>query len=48
MVDDTDNILIIGNPSSICVEAKSISTQGRSTAGVQMINGSKIVRVVKL
>lgn len=48
MVDDTDNILIIGNPSSICIEAKEVSTQGRSTAGVQVINGSKIVRVVKL
>ena len=48
MVDDTDNILIIGNPSSICIEAKDVSTQGRSTAGVQVINGSKIVRVVKL
>ena len=48
MVDDTDNVLVIGNPSSICIEAKDVSTQGRSTAGVQVINGSKIVRVVKL
>ena len=48
MVDDTDNILVIGNPSSICIEAKEVSTQGRSTAGVQVINGSKIVRIVKL
>ena len=48
MVDDTDNILVIGNPSSICIGAKDVSTQGRSTAGVQVINGSKIVRVVKL
>ena len=48
MVDDTDNILVIGNPSSICIEAKDVSTQGRSTAGVQVINGSKIVRIVKL
>ena len=48
MVDDTDNILVIGNPSSICIEAKDVSTQGRSTAGVQVINGSKIVKVVKL
>ena len=48
MVDDTNNILIIGNPSSICIGAKEVSTQGRSTAGVQIINGSKIVRVVKL
>ena len=48
MVDDTDNILVIGNPSSICIEAKEVSTQGRSTAGVQVINGSKNVRIVKL
>lgn len=48
MVDDTDNILVIGNPSSICIEAKDVSTQGRATAGVQVINGSKIVRIVKL
>ena len=48
LVDDSDYIFIIGNPNSICINAKEISVQGRMTAGVQIINGSRINKVVKL
>lgn len=48
LVDDSDNLLIIGRPNSICIEAKGISVMGRIAAGVQVVNGSKIERVIKL
>ena len=48
MVDDTDDLLIVGRPNSICIEAKGISIMGRTAAGVQIVNGSKIERVIKL
>ena len=48
MVDDSDSILAIGIPNSICVPAKEISVVGRSALGVQIVNGSKINKVVKL
>ena len=48
LVGDTDSLLIIGRPNSICIEAKGISVMGRTAAGVQVVNGSKIERVIKL
>ena len=48
LVDDSDSLLIIGRPNSICIEAKGISVMGRTAAGVQVVNGSKIERVIKL
>lgn len=48
LIDDSDNLLIIGRPNSICIEAKDISVMGRTAAGVQTVNGSKIERVIKL
>ena len=48
LIDDSDNLLIIGRPNSICIEAKGISVIGRTAAGVQVVNGSKIERVIKL
>jgi len=48
LVDDSDSLLIIGRPNSICIEAKSIPVLGRTAAGVQIVNGSKIERVIKL
>ena len=48
LIDDSDNLLIIGRPNSICIEAKDISIMGRTAAGVQVVNGSKIERVIKL
>ena len=48
LIDDTDHILIIGRPNSICTDTKSIPVLGRTAAGVQIVNGSKIERVIKL
>lgn len=48
MVDDTDTVLLIGVPNSICFETKDIPTQGRVAQGVQVVNGSRINKVVKL
>ena len=48
LVDDSDSLLIIGRPNSICIEAKCISVMGRTAAGVQVVNGSKIEKVIKL
>jgi DNA gyrase subunit A len=48
LVDNTDNILIIGRPNSICIDTKGIPVLGRTAAGVQIVNGSKIERVIKL
>ena len=48
LIDDSNNLLIIGRPNSICIEAKDISVMGRTAAGVQVVNGSKIEKVIKL
>ncbi|HAH17822.1 MAG TPA: DNA gyrase subunit A [Eubacterium sp.] len=48
LINDSDHLLIIGRPNSICIEAKGISVMGRTAAGVQIVNGSKIERVIKL
>lgn len=48
LVGDNDSLLIIGRPNSICIEAKGVSVMGRTAAGVQIVNGSKIERVIKL
>lgn len=48
LINDSDNLLIIGRPNSICIEANGISIMGRTAAGVQVVNGSKIERVIKL
>lgn len=48
LIDDSDYIFIIGIPNSICIRGKDISIMGRTAAGVQIINGSKINKVVKL
>ena len=48
LIDDSDSLLIIGRPNSICIEAKDINVMGRTAAGVQVVNGSKIEKVIKL
>jgi hypothetical protein len=48
LIDSSDHLLIIGRPNSICIEANGISVMGRTAAGVQIVNGSKIERVIKL
>ncbi len=48
MVDDTDNFLIVGQPNSICIEAKEIPLLSRISIGNMAIKNSKVMSVVKL
>lgn len=45
---DLDTLLVIGKPSSICIEAKDVSTMGRDAQGVKITNGSNPISVVRL
>lgn len=47
LVDDTDNVLVMGNTSNICVSAKEIPLLGRSSMGNQILKG-KIMSVSKV
>ena len=48
MVDDNDNILIIGNYSSICVSAKDLPLLGRISVGNILIKNNKVLSITKL
>ena len=48
LVDDTDNILLVGMPNSICFNAKEIPQLTRVSIGNQMIKNSIIKKAVKL
>lgn len=48
LVEDNDNVLILGNKSSICIEAKDIPNLGRASIGNQVIKNSKIISVSKV
>ena len=48
MVNDKDNIYIAGATSSITIEGKEIPTVERTSAGNQMIKGTKIIDVTKV
>jgi DNA gyrase subunit A len=48
LVDDTDNILLVGVPNSICFSAKEIPQLTRVSIGNQMIKNSIIKKVVKI
>ena len=48
LVNDEDNVLVLGDKSSICVSAKEIPTLGRISLGNQIINNSKIISVSKV
>ena len=48
LVDDTDNILLVGVPNSICISAKDIPDLGRISLGNQMIKNSLVKKVVKI
>ena len=48
MVDDSDNLLLIGRPNSICISAKDVPELGRVSAGNTMVKNSSILSVVKL
>ena len=48
MVDDNDNILLIGKPNSICISTRDIPLLSRVSTGNMMIKNSEVVSVVKL
>lgn len=48
MVDDNDNILLIGKPNSICISTKDIPLLSRVSTGNMMIKNSEVISVVKL
>lgn len=47
MVDDTDTVLVIGRPNSICISAKDIPVLSRTAVGNAIIKASQIVFVAK-
>ena len=48
LVDDTDNILVLGDKSSICVSAQEIPLLSRASTGNQVIKNSKVNSVSKV
>ena len=48
LIDDEDNILVLGNNSSICVSATEIPRLSRASTGNQVIKNSKINSVSKV
>jgi DNA gyrase subunit A len=48
LVNDNDNLLVLGDKSTICVEAKDISVLSRTSVGVQVLKGSGIKTVTKV
>ena len=48
LVEDSDNVLIIGDKNSICIEASEIPVLGRASIGNQVIKNSKILSVSKV
>lgn len=47
LVNDTDNLLLVGN-KSICIAATDIPSLGRSTTGSRMIKDGNIKSIIKL
>lgn len=48
LVSDEDNVLIVGNLTSICISAADIPSLGRPASGNLMIKGNKIKSVSKV
>ena len=48
MVDNNDNLLLIGKPNSICISASELPLLTRASIGNMMIKNSNILSVVKL
>lgn len=48
LVEDTDCVLILGDKSSICIEASEIPNLGRSSIGNVVIKNSKVLSVSKV
>lgn len=48
IVDDEDNLLLVGSPNSICVSVAEIPNLGRISIGNMMIKNSKINSITKI
>lgn len=48
LVEDGDHVLILGDKSSICIEAKDIPNLGRASIGNQVIKNNKVLSVSKV
>ena len=48
LIEDGDNVLILGDKSSICIEASEIPSLGRASIGNQIIKNNKILSVSKV
>lgn len=48
MVDDNDNILVIGNKNSICFSAKEIPSLGKTASGNILIKDNRIMSITKI
>lgn len=48
LIEDEDNILIVGDTSSICISASEVPMLGRASIGNQVIKNSKILSVSKV
>lgn len=48
LVEDGDNILILGDTNSICINANEIPNLGRASVGNQVIKNNKILSVSKV
>ena len=48
LINDSDKILLIGTPSSICISSSDIPAVNRIALGNNMVKDSKINKVVKL
>ena len=48
LISDEDNILIVGNLTSVCISAVDVPSLGRAATGNMMIKGNKIKSVSKI
>ena len=48
MVADEDNMLLVGDKTSICISATDIPAMGRASIGNQMIKNSKVIAASKV
>ena len=48
MVNNEDNILLIGKPNGICISASEIPSLGRASTGNIMIKNSEVLRITKI
>jgi DNA gyrase subunit A len=48
MLDDTDNILIVGNYSSICVSATEVPLVGKTATGNIMAKNNRVLSITKI